>query len=70
MKIPLFPDAASNFAPDVDHLYFYLVAVSVFFTVLIFAAIFILAIKYRRRQGTTAFLATFTPPSWSKLYGR
>ncbi len=49
MKIPLFPESASNFAPDVDHLLFYLVGVSVFFTVLIFAAIFYFAIRYRRR---------------------
>ena len=62
MKIPLFPDAASNFAPDVDHLYFYLVAVSVFFTVLIFAAIFILAIKYRRRQGNDGIPRDIHPP--------
>ena len=51
MKIPLFPEQASTFAPDVDHLYFYLVAVSVFFTILIFTAIFFLAIRYRRRPG-------------------
>ena len=50
MKIPLFPESASNFAPDVDHLLFYLVAVSVFFTVLIFASIFYFAIRYRRRS--------------------
>ena len=50
MKLPLFPDSASNFAPDVDHLLFYLVGVSVFFTVLIFSAIFYFAIRYRRRS--------------------
>jgi len=50
MKIPLFPESASNFAPDVDHLLFYLVAVSVFFTVLIFASIFYFAIRYRGRS--------------------
>jgi len=50
MKLPLFPDSASNFAPDVDHLLFYLVGVSVFFTVLIFGAIFYFAIRYRRRS--------------------
>jgi cytochrome c oxidase subunit 2 len=53
MKIPLFPEQASTFAPDVDNLYFYLVAVSVFFTVLIFSAVFFLAVKYRRRPGNT-----------------
>jgi cytochrome c oxidase subunit 2 len=48
--LPLFPIEASNFAPDVDHLFFYLLAVSVFFTVLIFIAIFYFAIRYRRRS--------------------
>ena len=46
----LLPEQASNFAADVDHLLYYLVAVSVFFTVLIFAAIFYFAIRYRRRS--------------------
>jgi len=46
---PLFPEQASNFAPDVDHLLFYLLGVSVFFTVLIFVAILFFAIRYRRR---------------------
>ena len=50
MKLPLFPESASTFAPDVDHLLFYLVGVSVFFTVLIFGAIFYFAIRYRRRS--------------------
>jgi cytochrome c oxidase subunit 2 len=51
-KLLLFPRAASTFAPDVDHLTLFLTAVSIFFTVLIFAAIFIFAIKYRRRSET------------------
>jgi cytochrome c oxidase subunit II len=46
----LFPDQASTFAPDVDHLLYYLLAVAVFFTVLIFGAIFYFAIRYRRRS--------------------
>jgi len=49
-KLALFPEQASTFAPDVDHLTYFLLAVSIFFTVLIFAAIFIFAIKYRRRS--------------------
>jgi len=52
MKLPLFPESASNFAPDVDHLLYYLVGVSVFFIVLIFALIFYFAIRYRRRSDT------------------
>jgi len=46
----LFPEAASNFASEVDMLYYFEIAVSVVMTVLIFAAIFIFAIKYRRRS--------------------
>jgi cytochrome c oxidase subunit 2 len=48
---PLFPEAASTSAPGVDALYFFLVAVSAVMTVLIYAAIFWFAIKYRRRAG-------------------
>jgi cytochrome c oxidase subunit 2 len=48
-NFPLFPEAASSLAGQVDGLYFFLVAVSAFFTVLIFVTIFIFAIKYRRQ---------------------
>jgi cytochrome c oxidase subunit 2 len=46
-----FPEQASTFAPQVDNLYFFLVGVSGFFTLLISALIVIFAIKYRRRPG-------------------
>lgn len=46
--IRIFPDQASRFAPEVDALYFFLVGVSAFFTLLIFVAIVYLAMKYRR----------------------
>jgi cytochrome c oxidase subunit 2 len=49
-KLALFPEQASTFAPDVDNLTLFLLAVSIFFTVLIFVAIFVFAIKYRRRS--------------------
>ena len=49
-SFPLFPEQASTFAPEVDHLLYYLLTVSVFFTVLIFGAIFYFAIRYRRRS--------------------
>src|ERR1035438_4178 len=49
-KFQLFPVQASPVAPEVDHLLYFLLAVSVFFTVLIFGAIFYLAIRYRRRS--------------------
>jgi cytochrome c oxidase subunit II len=44
----LFPDQASRFAPQVDALYFYLLGVTAFFTLLIFLAIVYLALRYRR----------------------
>ncbi len=46
--LSLFLQAALT--PEVDALFAFLVAVSAFFTFLIFAAIFIFAIKYRRRS--------------------
>jgi len=49
-NLPLFPEQASTFAPEVDHLLYFLLAVSVFFTLLIFGAIFYFAIRYRRRS--------------------
>jgi len=50
MDFPLWPVAASNIASDVDHLYIYLVLVSAVMTLLIFATIFVFAVKYRRRS--------------------
>jgi cytochrome c oxidase subunit 2 len=44
----LFPEAASTAAPLVDRLYFFLLAVSSFFTLLICVTILYFAIKYRR----------------------
>jgi cytochrome c oxidase subunit 2 len=48
--VPLFPDQASTFAWQVDLLYFYLIAISVVFTIPIVAAIFFFAIKYREKE--------------------
>ena len=48
--IPLFPDQASTFAWQVDALYFYLIIISVFFTVLIVAGIAFFAVKYREKE--------------------
>ena len=47
---PLFPQQASTMAPRVDALYFYLVAVTIVFSLLIAIAILYFAIKYRRRS--------------------
>jgi cytochrome c oxidase subunit II len=47
---PISPEQASTVAPAVDHLVYFLTAVSVFFSALIFVLIFYFAIKYRRRS--------------------
>jgi len=47
-NFPFFPEQASAMAWQVDGLYFLLVAVSAFFTLLIFALVLYFAVKYRR----------------------
>ena len=49
---PLRPDQASTIAHGIDHLYYFLTAVDLFFTALIFLTIFYFVIKYRRRAET------------------
>ena len=49
-KFELFPEQASTMAPDVDYLYFYLTAVTVFFSALIGALVLFFAVKYRRQH--------------------
>jgi len=49
-RLSLFPDQASTIAPEVDHLLYFLLGVTVFFTLLIFGAIFVFAVRYRRRS--------------------
>ncbi len=48
--VPLFPEAASSFAWQVDYLYFYLILISVAFTIPIVAAIFFFAVKFREKE--------------------
>ncbi|MCA1581091.1 MAG: cytochrome c oxidase subunit II [Acidobacteria bacterium] len=48
--LPLFPSQASAMAPHVDALYFYLLAVSAFFSLLIAILVIFFAIKFRRRS--------------------
>src|SRR5215203_4476688 len=48
--VPIFPDQASSFAWEVDYLYFYLILVSVGFTIPIVAAIFYFFVKYREKE--------------------
>lgn len=47
----LFPAQASTIAGRVDNLYFFMLAVTVFFSVLVAALVVFLALKYRRRQA-------------------
>jgi cytochrome c oxidase subunit II len=47
---PLRPEQASTIASGIDHLYYFLTAVDLFFTVVIFLTIFYFAVKYRRRS--------------------
>ena len=49
--IPLFPEAASSFAAEVDALYLFIVAVSAFFTVAVSIAVVAFGIKYRRKHA-------------------
>ena len=48
--VPLFPDQASTFAWQIDGLYFYLILVSIVFTIPIVAAIFYFGIRYRETE--------------------
>jgi cytochrome c oxidase subunit 2 len=46
---PLFPESASTMSGRVDALYFFLLAIAVFFSLLIAGLILVYAVKYRRR---------------------
>jgi cytochrome c oxidase subunit 2 len=48
--LPLFPEQASTHAASVDNLYFFLLALAAFFTVLVIVLVVYFAIKYRRRS--------------------
>ena len=49
-NIPLFPEQASGFAGRVDNLYFFIIAVTGFFAVLVVTLVIVFAAKYRRRH--------------------
>src|ERR1051325_10070688 len=49
-ELPLFPPQASTTASQVDALFFFILAVSVFFASLICICIVVFAVKYRRRS--------------------
>jgi cytochrome c oxidase subunit 2 len=48
--IPLFPEQASTFAADVDALYFFILAVSSFFALVVAVTSIALGVRYRRRH--------------------
>ena len=50
-NFPLFPQQASAQAGQVDAIYFFMVAVTAFFSILIAGLVVFFAIKYRRREG-------------------
>ncbi|MBM3821066.1 MAG: cytochrome c oxidase subunit II [Acidimicrobiia bacterium] len=50
-SIPLFPEQASSLAPEVDNLYFFVLAITGFFALLVAVLVVIFAIKYRDRTG-------------------
>ncbi|MGD1155292.1 MAG: cytochrome c oxidase subunit II [Terriglobia bacterium] len=47
---PIRPDQASTIARGVDYLYYFLTAIDLFFTAVIFLTIFYFALRYRRRS--------------------
>ena len=49
-NFPFFPQQASEQAAQVDALYFFLVAVTAFFTVLIAVLVVVFAVKFHRRH--------------------
>jgi cytochrome c oxidase subunit II len=51
-SFPLFPERASTMAGQVDALFFFLVAVSAFFVVLIASLIVVFSVRYRRRRAS------------------
>jgi cytochrome c oxidase subunit 2 len=50
ISLPLHPPTASSIAADVDLLYYFLTALTLFFTALIFGTIFFFMVKFRRRS--------------------
>src|SRR5258705_6952378 len=51
-RLPLFPEQASAMAGQVDALYFFLIGISVFFSLLIAGLVILFAVKYRRHADS------------------
>jgi len=68
--LPLWPDSASTMSGQVDALYIYLLLVAGVMTTLIFLAVFVFAVKYRRRPGVDAHQIEGSTPleiAWSVI---
>ena len=50
-QLPLYPEQASNFAPQVDALMLFIIAICVFFAVAVTAAIIFFLYKYKRKSA-------------------
>ena len=67
-NLPLFPEQASTIAGRVDGLFAFLVAISAFFTALIFFLILYFAIKYRRRSEVEQAPPIYADPRLEVLW--
>ncbi|HVG08624.1 MAG TPA: cytochrome c oxidase subunit II [Thermoanaerobaculia bacterium] len=65
-ELPLFPEAASHIAPQVDALFFAWSAISIFFTALIAALILYFMTRYRRR-GVDEVGLPERAPNWLEV---
>jgi cytochrome c oxidase subunit 2 len=68
LSFPLFPEQASTFAARVDLLYFFLVALTAFFTLLIGGLLLLFAVQYRRRSDDERPLHVVEPHALEILW--
>jgi cytochrome c oxidase subunit 2 len=70
-SLPLFPERASTLAGEVDALYFFGVAIAIFFSLLVGVLVLFLAIRYRRRHpdevGQPEKTVTWLEITWSVI---
>ncbi len=70
-QVPLWPEQASTFAPQVDALTAFLISLTALFSIVIFTMVIYFAVKYRRRSpnqvGTPAHGATRLEIAWTVL---
>ncbi len=70
-SLPLFPDSASTLAGQVDTLFFFTVAVAVFFSLLVAVLVIFFAVRYRRRHpdeiGRPEKTITWLEITWSVI---